>query len=129
MRGGSILMKTSQKLLIGLTFVFAAFVLGLFTGRNLNRTPVQIQALPAVTVAETEATTEAAATEPAVININTATAAQLQTLPGIGPVIAERIVAYRNEYGAFETVGELMNVSGIGEKKLEAVWDLVTIGG
>lgn len=122
-------MKTSQKLLIGLTFVFAAFVLGLFTGRNLNRTPVQIQALPAVTVAETEATTEAAATEPAVININTATAAQLQTLPGIGPVIAERIVAYRNEYGAFETVGELMNVSGIGEKKLEAVWDLVTIGG
>ena len=40
-------MKTSQKLLIVLTLVFGAFVSGLFVGRNLNRTPVQIQALPA----------------------------------------------------------------------------------
>lgn len=123
-------MKNARiQLLTVLTCMFAAFILGLFAGRNLNRTPVQIQSLPAVTVAPTEGVRETAPTEPAVIDINTATSQQLQTLPGIGPVIADRIVAYREEYGAFESVGELMNVSGIGEKKLEAVWDLVTIGG
>ena len=128
-------MKTSQKLLIVLTVVFAAFMSGLFLGRNLNRTPVQIHALPAITNAAAEAapadTTPEDTTpaEPQIININTATSEQLQTLPGIGPVIAGRIIAYREEVGPFDSVGELMNVSGIGEKKLEAVWDLVTIGG
>lgn len=121
-------MKTSQKLLIGLTAVFAAFTLGLFAGRNLNRTPVQIQSLPAVTTAADE-TVAVTVPAPSIININTATSEQLQNLPGIGPVLADRILAYRAEYGAFETVGELMNVSGIGEKKLEEIWDLVTIGG
>lgn len=123
-------MKTSQKLLVVLTLVFGAFIMGVFTGRNLNRTPVQIQSLPAVTTAATEATPDdTTPTESKIIDVNTATSAQLQTLPGIGPVLAERIIAYRAEYGAFESVGELMNVSGIGEKKLEAIWDLVTIGG
>jgi len=122
-------MKTSQKLLIVLTFVFSAFIMGVFTGRNLNRMPVQIQSLPAVTAAATDAASEPAPAEPSIININTATSEQLQRLPGIGPVIAERIIAYREEYGAYDSVGELMNVSGIGEKKLEAIWDLVTIGG
>ena len=121
-------MKTSQKLLIGLTAVFAAFTLGLFAGRNLNRTPVQIQSLPAITTAADE-TVAVTVPVPSIININTATSEQLQNLPGIGPVLADRILAYRAEYGAFETVGELMNVSGIGEKKLEEIWDLVTIGG
>ena len=121
-------MKTSQKLLVALTIAFSAFILGLFTGRNLNRTPVQIQSLPTVTVAA-ETATHAAPTEPGILNINTASSEQLQTLPGIGPVIADRIVAYRDEFGLFESVGELMNVSGIGEKKLEAIWDLVTMGG
>ena len=121
-------MKTSQKLLISLTAVFAAFTLGLFAGRNLNRTPVQIQSLPAITTAADE-TVAVTVPVPSIININTATSEQLQNLPGIGPVLADRILAYRAEYGAFETVGELMNVSGIGEKKLEEIWDLVTIGG
>ena len=121
-------MKTSQKLLIALTLVFAAFVLGLFTGRNLNRTPVQIQSLPAAAPAVSTAA-HIEPTQPQILDLNTATSEQLQQLPGIGPVIAERIIAYRTENGPFSTVGELMNVSGIGEKKLEAIWDLVTIGG
>lgn len=112
-----------------LTAVFAAFILGLFMGRNFNRVPVQIQELPAVTVAATAPSEEPAPTEPSIININTATLEQLQTLPGIGPVIAQRIIAYREEYGVYESVGELMNVSGIGEKKLESIWDFVTTGG
>ena len=123
-------MKNARiQILILLTCIFAAFTLGLFAGRNLNRTPVQIHALPAVTAAPTEPAEETTPTEPEIININTATSEQLQTLPGIGPATAEKIIAYRGENGAYESVGELMNVSGIGEKKLEAIWDLVTIGG
>ena len=123
-------MKSSQKLLIGLTLVFSAFIVGLFIGRNYNRQPVQMQPLPAVTapavIPPVDITGPA---EPSIININTATAQQLQTLPGIGPTIAERIVSYREENGVFESVGELFNVPGIGEKKLEEIWDYVTTGG
>ena len=123
-------MKSSQKLLIGLTLVFSAFIVGLFIGRNYNRQPVQIQPLPAVTSAAVPplaVSTEP--TEPAMININTASAEDLQLLPGIGPLLAERIIAYREENGPFEIPGELMNVPGIGEKKLEEIWDYITTGG
>ena len=51
-------------------------------------------------------------------NLNTATEAELDTLEGIGPVLAARIVAYREANGPFRTVDELVNVSGIGEKTL-----------
>ena len=53
------------------------------------------------------------------VNINTADATQLDTLPGIGPVMAQRIIDYRNQHGPFLSVDELDNVSGIGPKTLE----------
>lgn len=56
------------------------------------------------------------AAETSVININTATSEQLQTLPGIGPSMAERIIEYRRTNGDFESVDDLKNVSGIGDK-------------
>ncbi|MBI4551286.1 MAG: helix-hairpin-helix domain-containing protein, partial [Candidatus Latescibacteria bacterium] len=52
------------------------------------------------------------------INLNTASSAQFQTLPGIGPKLAERIIAYRRQIGAFSTVEQLMNVKGIGRATL-----------
>ena len=52
------------------------------------------------------------------VNINTATARELEALPGIGEVIAQRIVDYRNTNGPFHSVDELINIKGIGEKKL-----------
>ena len=55
--------------------------------------------------------------------LNTGDAAALDKLPGIGPVLAERIVAYREEHGAFVYPEELRNVKGIGDKKLQAILD------
>ncbi len=52
----------------------------------------------------------------AMVNLNTATLADLETLPGIGAKVAARIIEYRNKKGPFRKVEELMNVQGIGEK-------------
>jgi competence protein ComEA len=56
--------------------------------------------------------------KPVRVDINRATVEQLQALPGVGPVLAQRIVDYRKQHGAFKSVAELNNVKGIGEKKL-----------
>ncbi|WP_233188018.1 helix-hairpin-helix domain-containing protein [Actinomyces qiguomingii] len=61
------------------------------------------------------------------ININTATAAELEKLSGIGPALAQRIVDYRADHGPFTSVDELTNVSGIGAAKLEALRDEATV--
>ena len=63
------------------------------------------------------------------ININTADAALLSTLPGIGSTLAQRIVEYRDANGPFRSVAGLLAVAGIGEGKLEAILDLITTGG
>ena len=63
------------------------------------------------------------------IDINRADTEQLTALPGIGEVLAQRIIAYREENGSFLSTDELKNVEGIGEKRLEAIVDLITIGG
>lgn len=56
-----------------------------------------------------------------VVNLNTATSSELQTLPGIGPATAEKIIDYRNAHGRFGSVDELIDVKGIGPKKLAAI--------
>lgn len=65
--------------------------------------------------------------ESSLVNINTADSNELQTLPGIGPVLAQRIVAYREENGPFRYPFELADVSGIGSKTYEAVMDFITV--
>ena len=59
--------------------------------------------------------------KPSLLNINTATAEELQTLPSIGPQMAKRIVLYREENGNFILVDDLIGVKGIGEKTLEKI--------
>jgi competence protein ComEA len=61
------------------------------------------------------------------VNLNTASLTELQTLPGVGPVLAQRIVDYRAGHGGFKSVGELRNVSGIGDTRFQQLKDLVTV--
>lgn len=71
-------------------------------------------------------TASAASTE--LIDINTASQAELETLPGIGPTTAQKIIDYREENGPFQTTEDLMNVSGIGPGTYERIKDLITVG-
>lgn len=61
------------------------------------------------------------------ININTATVTQLDTLQGIGPVLAQRIVDFREREGRFERIEDIMKVSGIGPKVYENIKDSITV--
>ena len=71
---------------------------------------------------------QSARAEKPVININTASAEELEELPRIGPVIAQRIVEYRAKEGAFHSVEEIMNVRGIGEKTFLQFQNRITVG-
>lgn len=62
------------------------------------------------------------------VNINTASVAELQTLPRIGPQIAQRIVDFRSKNGKFKRIEEIMKVRGIGEKVFEVIKDKITVG-
>ena len=75
--------------------------------------------------AQTTVVKASTATTP--VNLNTATAAQLDSLPGIGKSTAERIIEYRQKNGGFKKAEELMNVRGIGEKNFLKLKTLVTV--
>ena len=62
------------------------------------------------------------------ININTASSTEFQRLPGIGPKLADSIVAYREEHGQFNSLEDLKNISKIGEKTFAAIADYITLG-
>lgn len=60
------------------------------------------------------------------VNLNTADSAALETLPGIGPTLAQRIIDYRQSHGPFERIEDLLQVSGIGQATFEGMKDLIT---
>jgi len=82
-------------------------------------------AVPATLASAVEV--EQAEAQKALVNINTATADELTTLPGVGPATAARIIEYREKNGGFKKVEDLMNVRGIGEKTFLRLKPLVTV--
>jgi len=61
------------------------------------------------------------------VNINSATESDFENLPGIGPVLAQKIVDYRDQHGPFRSIQDLMKVSGIGQKKFDSLQAYVTV--
>ena len=125
----------SPVLFLSVVIAFAAFLCGFFVGRSSVAETLYVAPESTVSTAdansadaaETETSTEETAdissdTVPMTkVNINTAGIAQLMTLPGIGEVLAQRIVDYRLENGPFLTIYDLEKVEGIGEKTLENI--------
>lgn len=98
--------------------LFLCICLGLFAGRNL--------AVPedAVLCPQTQPRTAFPA-----VDLNQADMGTLTSLPGIGPALARKILAYREAYGPFTSLAQLLRIEGIGESKLEALLPYITTGG
>ena len=129
-------------LLLALTVLIVGITIGFSLGRNSRHQPVQLSVIQrasltatteksnvASTVTPASGTQETSAVSSGPVNVNTADLAALMDLPGIGEVLAQRIIDYRKAHGAFQHPEELTNVSGIGEKRLAAILDYITVGG
>jgi competence protein ComEA len=89
--------------------------------------PVAGQALPGP-AAPSAPVTAGAGGPPPKTNLNTATQAQLEELPGVGPKLAQRVLAYRQRKGRFTSTRDLLEVEGFGPKKLAALQDQLSVG-
>ena len=138
-------LKRYEIIVIILAFLVVGFTAGFFVGRHNAHTEVvinggstDVQEYGGDTVPEPEKEPEkddeksklSDKTEMAAegkININTADAETLAVLPGIGEVLSERIVKYRDEHGAFASIEEIVNVSGIGESIFNGIKDIIVV--
>lgn len=110
----------TEWVLLGLTAVFLCGLLALYAHDRAEL---------AVSSVETDRAMPQEAFMPELVplDLNDASEEELAEMPGIGGELARRIVAYREEHGAFETVEELMEVSGIGQGKLDGLKGRVTV--
>lgn len=113
--------KTEIALLfLAAVFLIAMMVMTVRTGRIMKSADYVV-----TTGRKTEETVTPEAAQP--VNVNTADPEQLQTLPGIGPALAQRIVDDRSANGPFLSAEDLLRVSGIGEKTLEDLRPYITV--
>ncbi len=121
--------KLPFNILLAITIAFLFLLVGFYLGRQSQGPQIQVSnytpATPTqVTTAPTEAATEAISFP---ISLNTATKEELIALPGIGEALSARIIAFREQYGPFESLEELTLVSGIGDKLLAKIRDYLVL--
>ncbi len=97
-------------------------------GQQAHAGPTQAAGSP-FTIISTPRPTPTQASSSDLIDINTATLAELESLPNIGPTTAQNIINYRNQHGPFATIEDIMNVPGVGPATFDAIQDLITVGG
>jgi competence ComEA-like helix-hairpin-helix protein len=126
--------KPKLSVLVLITLLFVVFTGGYLLGISQRKSHItvsvsrEIQEKPLeLTDDEITATEENHIVFP--VALNYADKEDLMTLPGIGDVLAQRILDYRNAHGKFSSVEELLNVEGIGQKRLEQMLNLIVIGG
>lgn len=124
--------KKISWVIYGILVLCAVFTLGYLLGSGKTTAPVQVTvAAPAVSAAapeEAAVSTEKPSSD-GLIDLNTATQEQLETLPGIGRELAQRILAYRQTYGPFVAKEQIMDVEGIGQGRYDKIEAYLTVGG
>ena len=110
----------AQKILLAVTALFVTFTLAFFIGRSSVHARITTERAPETLVRELP-DPEPEPEEAPRLELNRASQSELEALPGIGPVLAERIVAWRSANGPFVSVEQIMDVEGIGEKKFSEI--------
>ena len=119
--------------LLGAIFVVVCICLILYSNAVRTADPLRVAEITSASVPEqyTDKQNDSAAAqvEPPLspININTATADEFLSLPGIGEVLAARIIDYREQNGVVDSIAEIKEVSGIGDATFEAIKDMITV--
>ena len=111
--------------------VFVAFVcvmIGILIGRCTSPSNLTVSDSN-ISQAEFDETHSNTTSSLGKINVNTASADDFASLPGIGETIAQRIIDYRTKYGSFTSIEELKQVDGIGDKRLDGIREFITVGG
>ena len=124
--------KAPALVLVLITVLLLLCTVGFYLWRNDRGGSLYIHTLdhtPTIGTTNDHTPTITTASDHTLVDINTASMAELMTLPGIGQTLATRIIDYRTTHGPFQSVADLLNVQGIGAGKLEAILDFITIGG
>lgn len=120
-------MKNSLTLLLAVTLLFTGLIVGVFIGRNSVGTLISLNPFAGNSPASTNATEHSV--ELGKVNINTASINELTLLPGIGKTKAIEIIDFREKYGKFTRIEDLLYVDGFSYTSIEELRPYITVGG
>lgn len=132
--------KPNISILALITLLFVAFLMGYFLGLNQRKSQITVSVSKEMTIEPQEVlqmetvdvitdNSDMATEYILPVAINHAGIDLLTTLPGIGITLAQNIIAYRETHGDFTSIEDLLNVEGIGQKRLDEIQDYIVIGG
>lgn len=132
--------KPNVSILALITLLFVVFLMGYFLGLNQRKSQITVSVSKEMTIEPQEVlqmetvdvitdSSDMATEYILPVAINHAGIDLLTTLPGIGISLAQNIIAYRETHGDFTSIEDLLNVEGIGQKRLDEIQDYIVIGG